>query len=42
MFEEQDYGFALQQGSPYRKGINKVLLHMIRSGDYMKIYKRWM
>ena len=32
LFEKQNYGIGLQQGSPYRKRVNQVLLKLAEDG----------
>ena len=41
IFAPQDYGIAVQQGSPWREKINRTLLDLIESGDYERIYTKW-
>ncbi len=41
LFEEQNYGIALQVRSPYREKINIALLKLIESGAYQEIAERW-
>jgi polar amino acid transport system substrate-binding protein len=41
LFDKQYYGFALQQNSSLREGVNKELLSLIESGEYQKIYNKW-
>ena len=41
LFQEQNYGIALQVQSPYREIINIALLKLIESGDYREIVDRW-
>ena len=41
LFEEQNYGIALQVRSPYREKINIALLKLIESGAYQEIVDRW-
>jgi ABC-type proline/glycine betaine transport system substrate-binding protein len=41
LFEEQNYGIALQVSSPYREKINIALLKLIESGAYQEIVDRW-
>ena len=40
-FDDQSYGFALSQGSPYREVINRALLGIQRDGRYKAIYDKW-
>jgi ABC-type proline/glycine betaine transport system substrate-binding protein/ABC-type amino acid transport substrate-binding protein len=41
LFEEQNYGIALQVRSPYRERINIALLKLVESGAYQEIVDRW-
>ena len=41
LFEEQNYGIALQVESPYREIINIALLKLIESGAYQQIVDKW-
>ncbi|MCB2229539.1 transporter substrate-binding domain-containing protein [bacterium] len=41
-FSRQDYGLALQQGSPYRESINRILLQEIRSPKWGELLKRYL
>jgi ABC-type proline/glycine betaine transport system substrate-binding protein len=41
LFEEQNYGIALQVRSPYREKINIALLKLIESGAYQEIVDKW-
>lgn len=41
LFQEQNYGIALQVLSPYREKINIVLLKLIESGAYQEIVDKW-
>lgn len=41
MFYEQNYGIALQQGSPLREQINCALLETMNDGTYEKIYSKY-
>jgi ABC-type amino acid transport substrate-binding protein len=41
LFQEQNYGIALQVQSPYRKKINIALLKLIESGAYQEIIDKW-
>jgi ABC-type amino acid transport substrate-binding protein len=41
LFEEQNYGIALQVRSPYREKINIALLKLIESGEYRQIVNKW-
>lgn len=41
LFYFQDYGIALQQGSPLREQVNRSLLKLRESGKYDIIYKKW-
>jgi polar amino acid transport system substrate-binding protein len=41
IFEPQDYGLALPQGSILRKKINLAILELIESGEYERIKIKW-
>ena len=41
LFQEQNYGIAIQVQSPYREKINIALLKLIESGAYQKIIDKW-
>ena len=41
LFEEQNYGIAIQVGSPYREEINIALLKLIESGEYEDLRNKW-
>jgi polar amino acid transport system substrate-binding protein len=41
LFQEQNYGIALQVQSPYREKINIVLLKLIESGAYQELCDKW-
>jgi polar amino acid transport system substrate-binding protein len=41
VFEKQNYGVALQSGSPLRDKINQVILKLRESGYYDLLYKKW-
>ena len=41
LFEEQNYGIAIQIMSPYREEINIALLKLIESGAYEELKKKW-
>lgn len=41
IFQEQNYGIALQVKSPYREKINIALLKLIESGAYKQIRDKW-
>lgn len=41
LFERQNYGIALEEGSPYREGINRAILKLTDSGEYTKLYEKW-
>ena len=41
VFQEQNYGIALPQDSPYREAINIALLELIESGQYRELYDKW-
>jgi len=41
IFEPQDYGLALPQGSILRKKINLAILELIEAGEYERIKTKW-
>jgi ABC-type amino acid transport substrate-binding protein len=41
IFEPQDYGLAVSQGSPLREKINRAILYLIESGELESIRKIW-
>jgi ABC-type amino acid transport substrate-binding protein len=41
LFQEQNYGIALQVKSPYREKINIALLKLIESGAYQEVVDKW-
>ncbi len=41
LFQEQNYGIALQVESPYREKVNIALLELIESGAYKEIADKW-
>ena len=41
VFQELNYGIALQQDSPYREAVNAALLKLYESGRYQEIYQEW-
>jgi len=41
IFEPQDYGLALPQGSPLREKINRAILNLIESDELDRIKKKW-
>ncbi len=41
LFARQDYGIALQAGSPLRESIDRALLEMHEDGTYDDLYQRW-
>ena len=41
LFESQDYGMALPEGSPLREKINRALLGLIESDELEAISKKW-
>ena len=41
LFEEQNYGIAIQVESPYREAINIALLELIENGAYEEVSKKW-
>jgi ABC-type amino acid transport substrate-binding protein len=41
LFEPQDYGIALPEGSPLRERINRALLRMVESDELENVKKKW-
>jgi ABC-type amino acid transport substrate-binding protein len=41
VFEPQDYGIALKQGSPRREQINRAILALMESGEIARIRAQW-
>ncbi len=41
LFEKQHYGFALPEGSPYRKQINRALLQLDEEGYFEELDRKW-
>lgn len=41
IFLRENYGFALQSGSPLREPINRILLRMREDGSYEELYRTW-
>lgn len=41
VFDEQDYAFALPQGSKLREEVNRAILEVIENGKYQQIYQKW-
>jgi ABC-type amino acid transport substrate-binding protein len=41
IFEPQDYGLALPQGSPLREKINRAILTLLESDEMEQIQKKW-
>ena len=41
IFDKQNYGFALQEGSPLRKRINQALLTVAEQGFFADLDKKW-
>lgn len=41
LFEKQDYGFVLQNDSPFRKEVNLAILTINENGTYDELYKKW-
>ena len=41
IFARQNYGFVIQDQSPLREGINRVLLTLKENGVYEAIHKKW-
>jgi ABC-type amino acid transport substrate-binding protein len=42
VFERQDYGFALVEGSPLREDINRVLLNVVNSREWQDIRQTYL
>jgi ABC-type amino acid transport substrate-binding protein len=42
VFERQDYGFALPDGSPYREEINRALLRALASDQWHELLERYL
>ena len=42
IFEPQDYGIAVPQGSPLREKINRSILNLIESGELDRIKRNWL
>lgn len=41
LYEGQQYGIALVQGSPWREKVNQALSAMRKDGSYSAIYEKW-
>ncbi|HAE36792.1 TPA: hypothetical protein DCX66_03505 [Candidatus Nomurabacteria bacterium] len=41
VFDKQEYGFVLQEGSPLRKDVNLAILTLRENGSYDELYKKW-
>lgn len=41
LFDKQDYGFVLQEGSSLRKDVNLAILTLRENGSYDVLYKKW-
>ncbi len=41
LFQRQNYGFGLQEGSALRKPINEALLHLKETGTFDELQKKW-
>jgi len=41
IFSHEPYGIAMREGSPLRESVNQALLHVLESGEYTRIYKKW-
>lgn len=41
VFDKQEYGIALQQGSPLLEKINQAVLKLKESGQYDTFYRKW-
>jgi ABC-type amino acid transport substrate-binding protein len=42
IFEPQDYGLALPQGSPLREKINRAILKLVESDEFERTVKNWL
>jgi ABC-type amino acid transport substrate-binding protein len=42
IFEPQDYGLALPQGSPLREKINRAILKLMESDEFERKVKNWL
>jgi ABC-type amino acid transport substrate-binding protein len=42
LFENQNYGIALQEGSPLRESINRVMLEIIHDNEWTKIKHKYL
>ena len=42
IFEPQDYGLALPQGSPLREKINRAILNLRESGELERTLEKWL
>jgi polar amino acid transport system substrate-binding protein len=40
-FDKQNYGFPMQQQSPFRKEINRALLKVAEEGYFVDLDKKW-
>lgn len=41
VFHREDYGIAMQIGSPYRRDIDRALLTIMEDGSYAQLEQRW-
>lgn len=41
IFEPQDYGIAMREGSPLREKINRALLALRENGEFARIRDKW-
>lgn len=41
VFDKQEYGFVLQEGSALRKDVNLAILTLRENGSYDELYKKW-
>lgn len=41
IFDKQEYGFVLQEGSSLRKDVNLAILTLRENGSYSELYKKW-
>ena len=42
IFEPQDYGLALPQGSPLRETINRAILTLVESDELGRAVAKWL
>jgi polar amino acid transport system substrate-binding protein len=41
VFQREDYGIAMQLGSPYRREVDRALLTIMEDGSYRRLETRW-